>query len=976
MDIGHISAARLRKVLNAIRRAMPLRDEDLLHLRFLAERLEAQGIAASRESREWVLHEVLHEMVSSRLAALRQAVPLDADGLSSAEALAQDFSLDDPELEAWSAVYHRFLCPDLQALRVGEVSAMAFPMHAGRSGERLLGRRMQRALRALEGRFRLLEREALEREAEAGPASTDLSRPSSPDQAKEDLSRPDSKRPKSNIAQAGETDASLRLRRHRGRLLGRDADVQGLQKALEEERLVAILGPSGVGKTRLAVTVAQSVAEGGGARFREGVVLVPLAGLRSPHVLSSAVRDALRPLFPGEDEEPSAAIGDAQLLLVLDNCEHLIEAVAQAIGDWLEACPNLVILYTSQERLRLAGEYVWPLAPLATEDEGFDRAGEGPREGALLPPAIQLFIDRAQKVRPGFLVDQHEKLAAVKEICRRLDGIPLAIELAAARAGLLEPEEIARRLDDRFRLLSKGDRDHPERHRSLEAALAWSYDLLDEPAKSLLRRLSVFHGSFSLPAAEEVCADKKLLADDILDISDDLVDRCLILPAAKASPGRLRLLESVRAYAQTKLEAAAEDGAHGDRHLAHYLRLAQRAGAGLRGRDQASWLARLADESDNLRAALGYVLETAAGRPKRLEQGLRMAVDLHWFWIQRGNATEGRRWMESLLEFLPESDAPDPLVSRDLQVEALEAAGALAWNQCDYPAARNHLHRSLQILGDSDDRRRAAILRSLGNVAVEEGERKSALDFYSRSLDLYRELEDPWGLAAVRNNIGLLHQHHGELSEASEHLEASLEAFNALGETWAVGVTLFNLANVAVDSDQHELAQNRYLESMRIAEELEDLGGQVSALLGLANVAFDLKDFAASRAYYAEVRPLLDALDDAQREAEWLEGLASALEWRDLSGAETSPTFDKPSSNTEPSSEGEEKDALEAEAVRSLQCLALAKSIRERIGAPATPGEAQRIQNLEQDLRQALGEARAERICLNASREGIDIISI
>ena len=990
MDIGHITAARLRKVLNAIRRAMPLRDEELLQLRFLAERLEAQGIAPSTESREWVLNEVLHETVSSRLAALRQAGPLDVEGLSPAETLAQDFSMDDPELEAWSAVYHRFLCPDLQALRVGEVSAMAFPMHAGRSGERLLGRRMQRALRALEGRFRLLEREALQRRAEAGPSIEDQSDALQPGHAESESpkSTVSTRDESQEVATASGPDTNLRLLRHRGRLLGRDEDVKGLSKALEHERLMGVLGPSGVGKTRLAVTVAQALAEKGVDRFQDGVVLVSLASLRSPHVLNSAVRDALRPLFPGEDERPSATIGDARLLLVLDNCEHLIEAIAQALGSWLEACPHLVVLYTSQERLRLAGEFVWPLAPLAVEidssrvggrarddgpsadqpilgeesgraDDLPDVLGSGP-QARVHPPAIQLFIERALKVRPGFSVDEPETLAVVKEICRRLDGIPLAIELAAARAGLLEPEEIARRLDDRFRLLSKGDRDHPERHRSLEAALAWSYELLDGPAQSLLRRLSVFHGSFSLPAAEEVCADKDLLVEDILEISDDLVERCLILPAAKVSTGRLRLLESVRAYAQTRLEAEAEAQSHRDRHLAHYLKLALRAAPGLRGRDQASWLARLANESDNLRAALGYVLETASGRPKRLEQGLRMAVALHWFWIQRGNATEGRRWVEALLESLFEFDDTAQNVARDLQVEALEAAGALAWNQCDYPAARRHLDHSLQTLDATDDRHRAAIFRSLGNVAVEEGERLEALDFYTQSRDLYYAVDDRWGVAAVRNNIGLLHQHHGELAAASENLEASLEAFQALGETWAVGVTLFNLANVASDSEKLELAEARYTASLEIAVELQDLGGQVSAWLGLANVARRSGNNPLARKHYLEARPLLDALGDAQRLAEWLEGLASVLDWRPAAHAS------KAKAPLEPT--------LEAESVRALQCLAIAKSIRTRIGAPATPSEATRVQELEDELRLVLGESQSEGVWLHAMREGIDII--
>ena len=427
--------------------------------------------------------------------------------------------------------------------------------------------------------------------------------------------------------------------------MGRERELADLDRRLATSRLVTLTGTGGTGKTRLALQAAGGLVD----RYRDGAWLAELAPIRDADLVPQGVAGAL-----GVREQPRGTPGDAvvdylrgkELLLVLDNCEHVVDAAAGLVERLLAACPSLTIVATSREALGIPGESIFQVPSLGVPEQHRSAGGDDPPEStadeAETADAVRLFVDRAQAAAPGFaLTDANAHV--VSEICRRLDGIPLAIELAAARVAILSPEEILQRLGDRFRLLTGGRRGAVPRQQTLQALIDWSWNLLAEPDRQLLRRLSVFAGGWTLDAATAVCGDGSGDAPDVLDALGRLVDRSLVV-VDRGSSTRYRLLETIRQYARDRLIESGEAEVLARRHLDHFLALAERAGPALWGPGMAEWTRRLEVDEDNLRTAIEWALEVDA------ERAARLAIELSFFWQTRSTWAESVAWLTAAVD--------------------------------------------------------------------------------------------------------------------------------------------------------------------------------------------------------------------------------------------------------------------------------------------------------------------------------------
>jgi predicted ATPase/DNA-binding SARP family transcriptional activator len=598
-------------------------------------------------------------------------------------------------------------------------------------------------------------------------------------------------------------------------LIGRKDDLAQLSERLGEGRLVTLVGSGGVGKTRLAIEAARRAAGG----FADGVAFLPLAEISDPSLLGPFAASALglvdQSIPPGQlDRAIGARLAGAQLLLVLDNCEHLMEAAAALAQSLLEHCPRLQILATSRQRLGIVGELVWkaPSLPGPGAEEVAEAAGD--LEAVVLRyPAARLLVERAQMVRPGFRVTCAEAALAIAQICRRLDGIPLALELAAGRCAHLPVQEVAARLDDRFRLLRGGSRGVLPRHRTLRTLLDWSYDLLDEPQRLLLRRLAVFGGGWALEAAEAVCADAgaddSLAADDVVDVLAALVDQSVVQYDERAGGGRYFLLETLREYALERLRAAGEETAYRRRHRDHFLALAAAAAPLLEGPEQHQWLERLEQEHGNLRAALEWRDETGEAEP-----GLRLVNALFRFWGYRGLFTEGRQYLRAALAQEPGPDQPAALNQFAL---ALRAAGVLALDQKDHSEAWSVLERSLAIFDGLGNISGVLLaLGGLGNVLMDQGRAVEAGEYYQRALVLAREAGDRRVESIVLSNLGFAAFTIGDFPAARKVYTEALVIARESGGRCSESVLLQNLGCLALREGDLDGAAARVREALHI----------------------------------------------------------------------------------------------------------------------------------------------------------------
>jgi non-specific serine/threonine protein kinase len=586
--------------------------------------------------------------------------------------------------------------------------------------------------------------------------------------------------------------------------VGREKELAEVERLLAGgTRLLTLTGPGGCGKTRLALEAAREASGG----FEDGAWWVGLAPLSEPDLVPRAVASAL-----GVREVPGRSLEEVLVehlkarstLLVLDNCEHLIGACAALADALLPSCPSLRILATSREALGIAGERAWLVPSLTLPD---DPQRLPPVEELSRYEAVRLFVERAEAVS-GFALTEHNA-SAVARVCRRLDGIPLAIELAAARAKVLSVEQIADRLDGSFQLLTGGSRVALPRQRTLRATIGWSHELLSEEERALFRRLSVFADGFALGAAEAVCPGEDLEEDEVLDLLSRLVDKSLVLARERGGEMRYRLLETVRHYGREKLEAAGEAEEVRRRHALFFLELAEEAEPAMLGPRQDAWMGRLEREHDNLRAALGRLREEGA-----VERGLRLAGALGRFWWFRGYFTEGRAWLEELLELAEASGRTA------VRAKALHALGVLIHRSADYAAgdqelARSRLEESIEIYRELGDGPGAAVvLWNLGRLSNEAGDLETARSSLEEGLELERRSGNERGIAQTRSSLGFTALLQGAHGPARAHLEESLRVLRRLGSTEDITRCLLFLGHLACDRGDYAAARARFAEMM------------------------------------------------------------------------------------------------------------------------------------------------------------------
>ena len=642
--------------------------------------------------------------------------------------------------------------------------------------------------------------------------------------------------------------------------VGREREVAEVRRLQGQARLLTLTGPGGVGKTRLALQAARPSA---------AAAFVDLAPLADGRLITAAVAAALgireqapAPLF----DVLASALGPRSVLLVLDNCEHLVAGCAELADALLRACPQVRILATSREPLGVAGEQLWPVPPL-------DLPQPGAGEQVAASDAVRLFIERARLARPGFELDRHNA-RAIAEVCWRLDGLPLAIELAAARVGVLSLPQMLDRLDDSLRLLVGGSRTAPARHQTLRATLEWSYGLLDAPARRLFERLSVFAGGWTLEAAEAVCGGEGIDADEVVDGLGRLVNGSLVLSEPDVSAPRYRLLETVHQLARERLDQRPEAAAVRDRHATFFARLAERAAAAMQGPDERLWLDRLEGDHDNLRTALRRFIERGA-----VDDAQALAGALTRFWFFRGHFSEGRAWLVEVLE-LPGAAAPTPgraachfgldllslaqgdwaaaevaaesarhdwqaLGRRDQESLALRQLGMLALLRRDIGTAQARFDEGLSAAREAGHRVAEGLnLWGFAQLSVSQGAVADARERAEAALRCFADAGWQHGLVSMLSFLGDLSYFEGDYRSAQPLLERSLALARELGAAWWGCSTFIRLGEIATDTGRLSRASALLKDGLRSSQRLgdrESLASGVAACAQLAAVTGDSK---------------------------------------------------------------------------------------------------------------------------------------
>jgi predicted ATPase/transcriptional regulator with XRE-family HTH domain/Tfp pilus assembly protein PilF len=689
-------------------------------------------------------------------------------------------------------------------------------------------------------------------------------------------------------------------------LLGREHEEAALVHLLrtEDVRLLTLTGPPGVGKTRLALQVAQVLADA--EAFASDVVFVPLAAVGDPDLVLPIIAQQLGVREVGGQSVMDAlrsTLRNQRLMLVLDNFEQVLEA-APAVAELLAACPDVKLLVTSRAALRIRAEHQFPVSPLATPDP----AHLPPLDDLARYAAVALFVQRARAVKPTFALTSAPAVAA---ICARLDGLPLAIELAASRIKLLSPPELLARLQEQSSApgalgeLAGGPQDLPARQQTLRAALDWSYRLLRESDRRLFRRLAVFAGGCTLAAVEAVCAGDARERGDLLDGLSALLDSSLVVQTEQpdAEP-RFWLLETIRVYAQEQLEASGEAESIRQRHAASFLELAEAAWPEMIGAGARPWTERLRRERDNLRAALHWAHQAEP------TTGLRLAGALGRFWLQQGALAEGREWLEALL-----ARPADASVDRNLphaRSLALASMACLIYRQGEYAEALRRCEQAVGLAreGCADD----LLPYELNDLAVfahAVGDLERAVELHHECLALMRARGDDFGISSCLNNLGTILEDQGDYLAAETYFEESLAADMRRGDLEAAGIRLNNLAEVAICRGDYERAVSlleegvalyreqgsstwglaqvsqtlgvalRYLdepmraletaqESLRLYEEIGDQHGIGCQFVNLGDLACDVGNFDRAVALYEDARRLFEQTGEK-------DGLALAL---------------------------------------------------------------------------------------------------
>ena len=695
--------------------------------------------------------------------------------------------------------------------------------------------------------------------------------------------------------------------------VGREKEVAAARELLlrQDVRLVTVTGPGGIGKTRLAVQVASGLVE----RFPGGIHFVALSSHNDPGLIASVIVQSLGIRQAGgqsplEILKENLRESSASILLLLDNFEHLIQA-APTVAELLAVACNLKILVTSRAALHVYGEHEFPVPPLALPDSRSISTVE------ILSrcPAVALFAQRAIAAKPDFALNQ-ENAVAVTEICVRLDGLPLAIELAAARVKVLSPFSMQARLASRLQLLTGGARDLPQRQQTLRAAMDWSYDLLTPSEQKLFARLSVFVGGCTLEGVEAVCDTKGDLGMDMLDGMASLVDKSLVQQVeSERHESRFVMLETIREYALERLAVSGEEALARRAHAAYCLVLAEEGASGPAGTE---WLERFALEHDNFRAGLDWLTETGDA-----EWGLRLGAALFHFWETCEYLAEGRARLGKLLN-LAGAIAPTKAHAR-----ALFAAGVLAGEQGDYDSADALIRKSLNIALQLGDKQGAAVsLNALAVHARDRGDVTVACSLFEESLALWRELGDQKAAARCLSNLANVVELQGDYSRARSLYAECLLIFQELGDWTGVAWSTNYQGDVARDQGDFAAARTLYERGLEIFRELGDRWGIAGTLGDLGSLARVQGNYSAATSLYRESIKIFQELDHKRGIARLLECFACAA-------------------------------AAQGEAERSLRLAGSAAALRQKIGAPLTPAEQAKMDGSLHAARQALSNAVA-----------------
>jgi predicted ATPase/serine/threonine protein kinase len=684
--------------------------------------------------------------------------------------------------------------------------------------------------------------------------------------------------------------------------VGREKEVAAAKELLlrQEVRLVTVTGPGGIGKTRLAVEVASGLVE----NFPGGIHFVPLSPLSDPGLIASVIVQTLGIREAG-GQSPLEILKNLQdslrapMLFLLDNFEHLVQA-APIVAELLAMGPHLKILVTSRAALHVYGEHEFPVPPLALPDS----RSTPPFEVLSQYPAIALFVQRAVAAKPDFELNR-QNAPAVTEICARLDGLPLAIELAAARVKVLSPSSMRTRLASRLQLLTGGARDLPQRQQTLRAAIDWSYDLLSAAEQKLFRRLSVFGGGCTLEGVEAVCDTKRDLDLDLLDGMASMVDKSLLQQVEQANgESRFVMLETIREYAREKLEASLEEALTKRAHAAYCLVLAEEEATEQSGAQGAERLERFALEYDNFRAGLEWLTETGDA-----EWGLRLGAALFRFWETREYLAEGRDRLGKLLK-LRGAAAPTKARAR-----ALFAAGVLAGEQGDYASADALIKESLDIARQLRDKQGVAVsLNALAVFARDRGDAALAHSLFEESLVPWRELGDQKAVARSLSNLANVVKLQGDYPRARSLYAECLSIFQELGDQTGVAWSLNYQGDVARDQGDSAAARTLYEQGLAIFRQLGDRWGIAGTLADLGSLAREQQNCPAAHSLYRESLKIFQELEHKRGIARLLECFACTA-------------------------------AAQLEAERSLRLAGAAAALRQSIGAPLTPAEQAKLES-------------------------------
>ena len=688
--------------------------------------------------------------------------------------------------------------------------------------------------------------------------------------------------------------------------VGRERELDEIKARLSSARLLTLLGMGGLGKTRLSLQVAAEVM----AEYPDGAWFLDLAPIRDPALVVSEAAQTL-----GVREEPDrplvqtlcAHLKTRRVLLVFDNCEHLVKASADLAHAILRATPHVHVLASSREALHVPGEQAYPILPLPVPQRG-----DGV-EALARSTAVRLFVERAQSHKPAYALTEREA-PAVAELVGRLEGIPLAIELAAARVRTLSVADINARLKDRYKILTGGARVLQERQQTLRALVDWSYELLGAAEQTALQRLGVFVGGFDLAAAEQVCGTEPLASDDVLDLLGSLVEKSLVMLEERDDGTRYRMLETIRDYAREKLEQSGESAAAAARHCEHYFVMAKAANRGLQGPEQADWIWRLETELDNVRAAMALAL--AGGVDSLI--GIKFAVAMLGFWTLRGYATEGRNYVRALLA-LPATQASDVA-----QAWALYVGAGLAESQSDHSEALQMLETCLELrrgLGNPVDI--AATLSTLSLARLQAGDAVGAAAGEREALQIFRQLGDRWGEALGLLHLGQIAVYLGDDAQARSHLEQCLAIAREIKNQEVEGECELVLGETAFETGDRTQACLRFKRSLTVCREAGDKRGEANALWWLGKADLQGKDIDSARSRLGEALRAFRAFEM------WEELLGCLEDQAALACAEVRPDV-------------------------ALRLAAAATTSRDRLRLPRAPRSEQRWKALIEALHRAV----------------------